>query len=315
MDTAENRARPGSIADSGEASADSGDAFAGRVDAARRDVSVGREDAARRDAVRAGTSLAPSNIQAGIGAGQGELGLRLEMSAGEGAAGSIADSGEVSVDSGVAPTGRVDAARWEDASVGCEDAARRDMPHDVMSFAPFAVQACARAGGGDAGLRPEPSTGRRTLARTRRHWNPGRRRRGRIPASGRTTPFAKSCCARTRAMRRRARNSFRRTSRWCAFWSSALPGAARTWRICFNTAAWGSSRRSTGLILRFPCGFRRMPCRSSSARSGGFFATTGRFTSRAPFTRTPAAWRGSAMNGAPGTARRPTSDAWPRRSR
>ena len=159
VDTAENRARPGSIADSGEASADSGDAFAGRVDAARRDVSVGREDAAWRDAARAGTSLAPSNVQAGIGAGQGELGLRPEPSAGEGAAGSIADSGEVSVDSGVAPTGRVDAARWEDASVGCEDAARRDMPHDVMSFAPFAVQACARAGGGDAGLRPEPSTG------------------------------------------------------------------------------------------------------------------------------------------------------------
>ena len=91
VDTAENRARPGSIADSGEASADSGDAFAGRVDAAwREDTSVGREDAARRDAVRAGTSLAPSNVQAGIGAGQGELGLRLEMSAGEGAAGSHA---------------------------------------------------------------------------------------------------------------------------------------------------------------------------------------------------------------------------------
>ena len=91
MDTAENRAQPGSIADSGEASADSGDAFAGRVDAAwREDTSVGREDAAWRDAVRAGTSLAPSNVQAGIGAGQGELGLRLEMSAGEGVAGSHA---------------------------------------------------------------------------------------------------------------------------------------------------------------------------------------------------------------------------------
>lgn len=159
MDTAENRARPGSIADSGEASADSGDAFAGRVDAARRDVSVGREDAAWRDAVRAGTSLAPSVALTGTATGGDDAGLRPEPSAGEEAAGLIADPGKAFVDSGEASIERVDAARREDASVGRVDAARRDMPHDVMSFAPFAVQACARAGGGDAGLRPEPSTG------------------------------------------------------------------------------------------------------------------------------------------------------------
>ena len=91
VDTAENRAQPGSIADSGEASADSGEVSIERVDAARReDASVGCEDAARRDMARAGTPFAPFGAQTGTAAGQGELGLRLEMSAGEGVAGSHA---------------------------------------------------------------------------------------------------------------------------------------------------------------------------------------------------------------------------------
>ncbi len=238
VDTAENRAQPGSIADSGEASADSGEVSIERVDAARRDVSVGREDAAWRDAARAGTSLAPSNVQAGIGAGQGELGLRPEPSAGEGS------------------------RRFARGGIGIRGADAEDGFQRAVGRRPSrkaAARACGRCAGARGTHFGEPRAGALLVKRFA-----GR-------GADMEDLFQYGCMGLIKAIDR----------------------FDPSFSVRFSTYA-------VPVIL----GEIRRPC-----------ATTGRFTSRAPFTRTPAAWRGSAMNGAPGAARRPTSDAWPRRSR